>query len=232
MFDLRYCAGHLAYTYQQVGGTGNWTDFIDFLRFLSVSSEADFQRSTREWLNVDVLMKTLIVKSFLFGANPRKWDRSLTLYHLTPSNRLSVEKGWLFLEDGFDDHLSGSSRSHVVDETIFFQNDEKSLLNALPSRLLSIPPLRRLYVELYIQFISVTFGMKTATADESTPDSLSRFTSLLRFLEPWITTDKLLQVSYGATPAQFHQTAMETLDSLRLRYEVVLAELIKAAQSL
>jgi hypothetical protein len=193
---------------------------------LNTSADEDFHRSISQWLNVEKFLKFIITENFLGD----QLSQGLLVYHQAPASISGNERGWLFIEDSFENRLLAKSVSYGS-RGVSELSPAKDLFSALSSRLMEIPSLHRLYIELYIQFLSVTFGM-AMNGESSMQDPAVRFKALFDFLQPWVEKDKFWQITYGSSPSKLQNSSLQTVKELGLRYKVVTAELIKAAQDL
>jgi len=87
--------------------------------------------------------------------------------------------------------------------------------------MLSIKEYNKTYVEYYETFLTAAFG------SESKQQPQSRYSSYLQFLLPWVKRDYLWQISFGMTVEQFTIAAENSITQLGLRYQNVLAQLLR-----
>ena len=64
--DINHIGVPLNY-YEQSDGNGDWTDFIDFLHFFNSSTDADFITLVESRIDVNSLLKQLVVESFMLA---------------------------------------------------------------------------------------------------------------------------------------------------------------------
>jgi hypothetical protein len=239
-----YPSGDPQPKYEQSFGDSDWTDYISFVKFLNASSDHEFQRSLSQWVDVDLFLKTLIVESFMMSSGTYAHGHNYQFYHLQPNPqyRSVSDHRWMLVESDFDDTFEfvspgvADARSPGIYDYFVKTGDptDPKHYNPLSVRLLSIPALYRLYVEMYVRFVSVTYGMTSSTDGKSTSpqNPADRFGALLNLVQPWINKDKFWQISCGETGKDFRVAAELTMKNLPLRYKSVTDELITASQKI
>jgi len=165
--------------YNEKFGDGNWSDLIDFAKFLNQSSNEEFQSNIEGMLNVDNFIRTMVVLSAIddpdsFTRNGNNW----VLYHDTKA------KIWQFLSKDFEDSMLdplGSATDAVA------RNQQA----VLAYRLFQIPVYQEQFKSYYVEFLKNCFSPKLQHA------TVSRISAFESFLLPMIQIDEFFHITYG-----------------------------------
>jgi spore coat protein H len=218
--------GSPLYYYEQPFGDGNWSDFISFLRFVNVSDDSHFAAYISQWFDIEAFLKSIVVENFMIASDNYESGQNYYLYHQAPVNDTHT---WLLIQYDFDENFNFDPVgvptypfSGVFDYYVL--PTDNHLYNPLNSRLLTIPTVRDLYVDLYTKFLTSVFG-EGQKGRETRQLPTARFEAMFSFIEPWVAKDKFWQISCGITMAQFEAATTFTMENLPLRYEAVMSEL-------
>ena len=97
--------------YSQAEGDGNWTDFVDFLYFLNATSDEDFEKLLEDRVEVDGLMRLMIIESFLMGTDGMTRNgRNYNTYNLRDGNH---PDRWQLFDYDFDMCLEFNIDTHA-----------------------------------------------------------------------------------------------------------------------
>jgi hypothetical protein len=138
-------------------------------------------------------------------------------YNLVSSNDLK----WQIVEFDFDECLTYNSETNEPDEDPdiirFFIRDDDS--DPLLTRILELDAYTGAYLDYYSTFITEIFGAG------SPQQPSERLSELYNFILPWVSQDKLWQISYGMTTEKFTECAMNSVTNLNTRYKDVYNQL-------
>jgi spore coat protein CotH len=211
--------------YDQAEGDGDWTDFVDFLFFLNSTSDEDFKKDIEDRVDIDSLLRLMIVESFMMGTDGMTRNgRNYNTYHLRDDDH--PDKWQLFsydfdmsLEFNIDTRYPYMGEIYLNIFTFFERELGSSNYNPLLNRVLAIPEYNSTYISMYKQFLDSTFG----STSPKQPTVLHG--ERMQFVLPWVDKDKLWQLSNGLNTTGFVQYAEYTIQLLTDRFENVTAQL-------
>jgi hypothetical protein len=193
--------------------TNDWTDLVEFLSFVNKSSDAQFADEVESRIDVPMLLKGLVVESFMLGGDGFIKGQNYYFYH---SDVKETPNQWSVFNDDFDQEFYFNGIGMPSDDPNIFTYVSKSVgnsdYNPLVSRLLAINKYRNLYVSYYQTFLEKTFG--STSAQQPT----ERFMALYSFVLPWVAQDKLWAISEGVDFQHFMLCAQNTTANLSYRY--------------
>ena len=213
--------------YDQSDGNGDWTSFIQWLAFLSTSTDAEFEAKIGDYLHIKSLLKQMVVESFMLSSDNLASGNNYYLYNRVDSKGQPTLE-WQVIEFDFDesfvfDHTTGLPEQESDVFAFFAKPETSSEYNPLLSRLLGIAEHNATFAEYYNTFLDGVFG--SASAQQPTV----RYSALQQFIQPWVDKDLLWQMSFGVTPEQFTLDAQWTIDNLPKRYAEVRAQVTPPA---
>ena len=208
------------YHYEQNRGDGDWSDFMELITFLNVSSDKDFEKDIEKYVDVSSLISSMIVDSFMLSHDNLGDGNNFGSYHHTNKD---FDKMWTIVVFDFDsafvfDSVTGKPKENP-DIIQFYTEAQGNDYNILMDRVLNIQKYKDLYLRRYKTFLEFTFG------SESNQQPVSRFNTLTQFLYPWVMMDKMRELSNGYPAEDFLPTAQETMEKINKRYEEVLMQL-------
>jgi hypothetical protein len=220
--------GGSQYYYEQSQGDGNWTDFISWLSILQQTAHNDDphqQKKTldnlKEIVHVDLLLKSMVVESFLLANDNMGSANNYYAYHRTSKKHSNQ---FVVFDFDFDACLYYNSRKQFYADTDIMgfwnrtfgeEDDPYNNVNPLIFSLLQLrPDYRADYLTYYGQFLRAVF------ADSLSPDRQpsQRFASLMQWTLPWISKDLLWTVGSGWTASDFVSTSEYLAQYLNQRY--------------
>ena len=177
--------------YDLVSGTQDWSDLVQFLAFVNTSSDADFAAHLGEHIEVESLLRQMVVESFLLaGDSFGPSGQNYYLYH-----REGVEQMQL-VEVDFDEIFAFESSGAALEPampadiyTFFLVPDKPEHYNPLLLRMLALDQYRQQFQGLYKQFLEGIFG----PASRIQPSQ--RNAQRLAFVYDWIARDKMWQAA-------------------------------------
>jgi hypothetical protein len=204
----------------------NWNDLINWLAFMNESTDKDFNSDISKQVELSSLWKSMIIESFLLNSDGMSTSgKNFYSYHLESTDFSDHEKNkWLIIPFDFDfcfefDDITWEPSDCDLDIINYFIRDmNNNEYNPLFNRLLnkqSTTVFLKDYLTMYSQFITATFGSKSAQQPSD------RWGMIMQFILPWITRDKLWQLSNDATPEGFTWYAERSMRLLQERYQNV-----------
>jgi spore coat protein CotH len=200
--------------YEQSDGDGNWTDFIDWLQFINLSSDATFAKEIEQRVGVTLLLRQMMVESFMLASDNLASGANYYTYHRTSAPTAQ----WEVIEFDFDEcfDFNDGKNQNIFQ---FFSDKSTSELNPMVNRILNIPSFNETFKVEYSEFLGAVFG------STSQQQPTFRYSGYLQFILPWVVKDKLWQVALGMTPSDFILDAENSISHLDLRYQEVAMQL-------
>lgn len=216
------------YYYEQSDGDGNWTDYVDLVYFFNASSDEEFEKSIEDRVEVDSLLKQMVVESFMMARDNLRSSNNYYFYH-----RNDPPLQWQLIEFDFDEcflfYDTGepvdSDANHPADTNVFTYFDltatdpDTDEADPLLIRLLSIPKHNDTYAALYQVFIGSVFN------SDSKQQPVARYLDMFQFVFPWMKKDLMFQIGLGMTPEAFILATESTIDNLPWRFQNVSIQL-------
>jgi hypothetical protein len=205
------------YYYEQTDGDGDWSGFIDWLDFLNNSDDEEFRTKLPEKVEIPSLLKNMVVESFMIAHDNLASGNNFYAYDL------EGKKKWQIIEYDFDESFLYDSETHEPldnpDIIQFFIDSDASEWNPLLARMLAIDEHKTMYLSYYRTFLDGVFG---ASSRQQPSERLSQ---LYKLILPWVTQDKLWQLSYGMTVDAFSNCAYESSKNFYARHRDVSEQL-------
>lgn len=215
--------------YEQSDGNGDWDDFLEWLLFFNASSANTFANEIEDRVDVSSMLRAMTVESFMLATDNYADGGNYYAYHRTSDKHPNQ---WVILETDFDEvfvfeedtAVPADCSADIFDFFLVPESDEYSDSNPLLQRLFTQQSggshiYRDQYVEFYSTFLEALFGSK------SLQQPSARYSAMLQLVLPWVTKDRLWQVSVGRTAKDFLMDAEGTIARLPLRYENTSAQL-------
>ena len=209
--------------YTQTEGNDDWSDFINWLYFFNSSSDSAFAAQLDEHVDVDELLRLMVVESFLLSNDNLASGNNIYVYHLTDES--TPDRMALATYD-FEEVLQFDATTNEPEQdpdifSFFLTLDETNYeeINPLVNRLLAVAEFNATYVARYNTFLTTLFG------SQSVEQPAERYANLLQFVLPWAARDRIWQMSYGITTEMFVAVAEQTIANLPLRYANVTAQI-------
>jgi spore coat protein CotH len=219
----RVISGYPMHFYDQTVGNNDWTDFIDFLYFINCTSDADFLDGLETRINVDHLLKSMGVESFLLSSDNIAGGNNMYFYHQTEGS--AKDQMSLFTYDFESVFIFDKSTNEPTQDPDIFSffltldRTDYEDVNPLLNRMITLGQHNETYLEYYSTFLNSVFG------SDSKQQPADRFAAILQFLYPWAARDYLWQMSYDITPDQFVLVAERSIANFPLRVDNVTAQL-------
>lgn len=201
--------------YEQSDGNGDWTDFIDFLYFFNSTNDVDFANLVEERIDVNSLLKQMVVESFMLATDNLESGQNYYVYHLQSS---STPNKWQLIYFDFDECFSwnfatGESEMSldILQYYLRIKSDYEDN-NPLFYRLLAVPKYTSQFLNYYKTFLNGVFGSSSAQLPTN------RYADYLQFIAPWVAQDMLWQMSFGVPYEEFLSDAYLTISNLEARY--------------
>jgi hypothetical protein len=214
------------YYYEQSDGNGDWTDFMDFqYYFNTTTSITTFDETVEDHMDMSILMRAMIVESFMLGTDNSASGANFFTYHRSGSS--SKKDQWILFDADFDECFAfepdTNQPSEANPDIIRFYSYHSSKYednNPLYDMMLSTASkYRKQYLELYKTFVTATFG------SQSKQQPTERYAAMMQFILPWVKRDQLWQMSFGITTQEFVLDAERSIANLPWRYEDVMKQL-------
>lgn len=150
----------------QANGDGDWSDWVDWLKFLNNSSDKDFEDQLEGRVDVESLLRLMIVESFLMDTDGMARNgRNYNTYNLR--NGVHPDTWQLFNYD-FDMFLQfdiTTKKPYMGEKYLnIFSYFERNITdvdyNPLVNRLLSITKYKNQYIDKYKEYLAALFGSK------------------------------------------------------------------------
>lgn len=224
------------YYYEQSEGDGNITDMVDWYYYLNTTSGQSFLDTIEEYVDVSALLKAMVVENFMLATDNLQSGNNFLSYHRAPTNgHESLAKQWVVMIADYDECFVFDPVTHETnkptDILAYWAPEENfNYYNPLISQLLFDPTVaakyRDVYLSYYAQFIDAVFGEKSAE------QPTERYGDMLQFVLPWVSRDKLWQMSFGITAEEFLVDAEYTIANLQRRYQQVKGQLLAYGYSI
>jgi len=224
------------YYYEQSDGNGDWTDFIDWLYYFNTTHNDAFEKTIPDYIDINGLLRMMAVESFMLGSDNMASGANYFTYHLqnTSSNvPYASQTKWMLFDADFDECFSYDPVTMQPDNadpdilSFFITGPENNYddQNPLVNQLLAIPKYYQQYLDDYKTFANAVFG----SASKQQPTN--RYAEMLEFILPWVTRDRLWQMSFGIDVKEFILDAERTIANLPRRYNDVLTQIEKYSSS-
>eukprot|EP01031_Cornospumella_fuschlensis_P034135 gene34135-41320_t len=218
------------YYYEQSQGNGDISDMVDWYLYLNTTSGQAFLDTIEDHVDVDTLLRAMVVESFMLATDNFQSGNNFLSYHRAPTDgHESLSQQWVVFIADFDECFVFDPVTHQTEKPTnilaFWEpcSWEFEDYNPLISQLLFHPTVatkyRDKYFSYYAQFVNAVFG--ASSAEQPT----ERYGSMLQFVLPWVTRDKLWQMSFGISAEEFLVDAEFTIANLQRRYEEVKSQL-------
>ena len=209
--------------YEQTEGNDDWSDFINWLYFFNSSSDSNFAAQLDDHVDVDELLRLMVVESFLLSSDNMAGGNNLYVYHLTDEStpdRMALAS-YDFESVFIFDKTTNEPKQDPDIFSFFLTLDESDYedINPLVNRLLAVQEFKDTYIARYNTFLTTIFG------SASVEQPADRFSKLLQFVLPWAARDRIWQMSYGITTEMFITVAEQSIANLPVRYANVTAQI-------
>jgi spore coat protein CotH len=209
------------YYYEQSDGDGNWSDYISLLRFLNQSSDEEFDGHLEDHVEVDSLLKAMVVESFMLAGDNLRSGNNFYFYHMS-----EPEQQWQFVEFDFDECLVFDEHGEPEDSDYniftFFDNSGTEDEDPLTVRMMRISQYNSTFQEHYEVFLEGVFG------SSSPQQPADRYAAIFQFVLPWISKDYMFQMALGIDVDTFILAGEATIQNLPKRYQNVTYQLEEA----
>jgi spore coat protein CotH len=213
------------YYYEQSDGNGDWTDFIDWLHYFNTTHNDAFAASVTDYIDVNILLRMMAVESFMLGSDNMARGANFFTYHAQDT---TDSKKWILFDADFDecfayDPTTMQPNKANPDIMVFFVPNTTNFdkINPVVTQVLAIPKYYQQYLNDYKTFANAVFG----SASKQQPTN--RYAEMLEFILPWVTRDRLWQMSFGIDVKEFILDAERTIANLPRRYDDVLTQIEK-----
>ena len=214
------------YYYEQSDGNGDWTDLIDFHYYLNTTNSIEaFDSSVEDHMDMSILIRAMVVESFMLGSDNSASGANFYTYHRSGSS--SSKDQWILFDADFDecfafDPVTNEPTEADPDIIRFFSYNSSDYEDNCPlydMMLSTSSKYRNQYFQIYKSFVTAIFG------SESKQQPSERYADMMQFLLPWIKRDQLWQMSFGVSTEEFILDAERSIANLPLRYNDILNQL-------
>lgn len=208
-----------------MSGNNDWSDFINVLAFVNASSDSDFKKHLNDLLDVNQLLRLMVVESFLLSTDNTASGNNFYFYHSTEDS--TPDQMSLITYDFDDSFKFDENNQPKADYNVFtffltLNLSDYDDINPLYNRLLYVPDWNATYAQYYETFLEGVFG-------SGSPEQPSeRYAGAFQFVLPWVAKDLTWQLSFGMTMEDFIMDAERSIANLPLRYANCSAQIAPA----
>ncbi len=222
-------------TYQQTEGDGDWSDFIDLLRFVNQSDDATFAQQIGQLIDVPSLLRICAVETYFLSTDNYLYGNNYFMYKPPASTGGGGGGGggggderWRFIPYDFDAPIDFGASKDVFE---FIRTAAEWNPNPLTRRLFSVPYHRIQFMHYYEQLISSVMDERVQPQNWWL---FARYTQFARYINSWnrrdlmarITSPLSVPIPYpDSPPSEFDPQMKRTIRLLFHRNLMVLKQL-------
>jgi hypothetical protein len=219
IYQTDIAGGKIPYYMPEVDVPEVWSDLISVLTYFNTTQGKDFEENAQQALDIQSLLRAMVVESFVVADDQFKNGNNYYLYH-----RMDHETplSWAVFYYDFDSCLrftppDSNNPDEDGDIFTFFQKNIANYkeYNPILDQIFQSNSLTSQYVQDYEIFLNQIFG------SNSKQQPVYRFNEMFNFLASWVAKDKFWQLSNGMTQEKFVLDAEQTIQHLQWRYQDV-----------
>eukprot|EP01040_Poterioochromonas_malhamensis_P007057 gene7057-7619_t len=204
-----------------------WDEFVKLLTYFNTTtSTKDFEESINDVINIQQLIRHLVVENFLLAEDHFQSGNNYFLYQ---QHNKDKKNQWIVFYTDFDSlfqfHYNNTINSDEPNQDSnilsFYNTDinEYDDYNPLLDQLFQSNQYIQQYIDNYGIFMHKVFG------SDSKQQPNDRFNRLFGFVANWVKRDRMWQLSNGKTYDEFVLLADQTMEHLTWRYQDVMNQL-------